>query len=944
MPFLPVIGLRQRRRPGRRVWAGWGGALALGVMFQANGFAAPLSGSALIWRAWSNNTWDTSTTNWLEAAPGTNRCAFTSGAEVIFDDTAANPTVNLPATVTPGSMTVSNGSASYTLAGAGGLAGTGSLTKAGAGVLTLSLSNRFTGGTLVNAGKLRVDHDAALGGGALTLSGGTLTAVGATARTLTNAVSLTTATTLGDATDKGRIILGNPVDFKGAARTLTVNSAVVFAGGATNGVIGAKQGAGALTIQGAVNWTGAADVRNGTLIFDGATVDSSDRIVTDVTGSGAARLVITNGASIVIGIATANLRAGRAASAGSNFVDLAGCYRLPNADGSSGKLMLQGNAAYSEITFWPGGDFAARSVTNNGGVGQTVFKFNGGILRACNDSWNFFEGLSNAVVQAGGALIDDGGYLIAINQDLRAGGGNGGLTKLGAGTLLLNGTNTYPGTTRVSEGALGGGGIISGPVSVAVGARLTVGPPTALGTLTISNDLTLDREAAVFMKINADYSTMDLVAGLQNVTYAGTLIVTNIGADTWADGETFKLFDAAESKSGNFNAINILPATGATGDFNPATGELTIHSGAPIPTALTNLALSVADQKVNLRWPSNYLGWSLQVQTNRLGVGLSTNWVTVPGGASVTAVNLPVSPTNGAVFYRLYYPVPTGAPTYTLANSLGPGADPTVMYRNGFYYGSKTGNANAGVAGATNAAIYLYRSPTLDGLFTSEPILLPVDAAAVAPDDAIWAPDMRYFDGHAYIYYHDHTVGQMRVLVSATADPFGAYTDRALSFPLSWTGVYGYDWTVFRRQDGTFWGFLARGLGCCVAAMSDPTTVSRNAVQISKVATNGWEALDNISGGCNEAPQVIAFPDPNDPGKEKIFVTYSANTYQRDDYAMGLLTFTGADTLPLDDANVAQNWIKQMDAAGNPVPAFSKANNIVSVGSNAMLEGPDGTW
>ena len=92
------------------------------------------------------------------------------------------------------------------------------------------------------------------------------------------------------------------------------------------------------------------------------------------------------------------------------------------------------------------------------------------------------------------------------------------------------------------------------------------------------------------------------------------------------------------------------------GTFNPATGLLTINS--LIPTAPTNLTFSVSGGNLNLSWPTNYLGWSLQVQTNGLGTGLSTNWVSVPGTESVTSTNFPAVLTNGAVFYRMFYLAP----------------------------------------------------------------------------------------------------------------------------------------------------------------------------------------------------------------------------------------------------------------------------------------------
>jgi hypothetical protein len=75
------------------------------------------------------------------------------------------------------------------------------------------------------------------------------------------------------------------------------------------------------------------------------------------------------------------------------------------------------------------------------------------------------------------------------------------------------------------------------------------------------------------------------------------------------------------------------------------------NSAAVIPITPTNILATAAGGNLNLSWPSSYLGWSLQVQTNIL----STNWVTIPGCESVTATNFPFSTTNGAMFYRMFY-------------------------------------------------------------------------------------------------------------------------------------------------------------------------------------------------------------------------------------------------------------------------------------------------
>jgi len=75
----------------------------------------------------------------------------------------------------------------------------------------------------------------------------------------------------------------------------------------------------------------------------------------------------------------------------------------------------------------------------------------------------------------------------------------------------------------------------------------------------------------------------------------------------------------------------------------------------PVPTTPTNLLCSVSNKTLTLSWPSNYLGWVLQVQTNSLTTGLTSHWVAIPGSSSVTTTNLPLGGTNPSVFYRLMY-------------------------------------------------------------------------------------------------------------------------------------------------------------------------------------------------------------------------------------------------------------------------------------------------
>jgi hypothetical protein len=90
----------------------------------------------------------------------------------------------------------------------------------------------------------------------------------------------------------------------------------------------------------------------------------------------------------------------------------------------------------------------------------------------------------------------------------------------------------------------------------------------------------------------------------------------------------------------------------------PSFYECQIYSaiGSGISLAPINLSSVKSGNALALSWPSDHLGWRLQVQTNAPGIGLATNWVTLPGSDLVTSTNITINPSSGAVFYRLIYP------------------------------------------------------------------------------------------------------------------------------------------------------------------------------------------------------------------------------------------------------------------------------------------------
>ena len=75
-----------------------------------------------------------------------------------------------------------------------------------------------------------------------------------------------------------------------------------------------------------------------------------------------------------------------------------------------------------------------------------------------------------------------------------------------------------------------------------------------------------------------------------------------------------------------------------------------------LPTNPANITVQVAGSNLTLIWPSDHIGWRLQMQVNPPGVGLGTNWVDVANSSTTNQITIPIDPTVGNVFYRMVYP------------------------------------------------------------------------------------------------------------------------------------------------------------------------------------------------------------------------------------------------------------------------------------------------
>ncbi len=219
-----------------------------------------------------------------------------------------------------------------------------------------------------------------------------------------------------------------------------------------------------------------------------------------------------------------------------------------------------------------------------------------------------------------------------------------GATTVTGGTLLL--TGSLPATaTTVSGGVLAGTGTVSGSTTVSGTLSPGVG---GIGTLTVSNDLTLNAAGTAALQIHKSGATRaaDKVQGMTTLTYGGTLAVTASG-DTLAAGDSFTLFSAT-TYAGSFTtfALPALPA-GLAWDTSTlaANGTISIKAAqainfAALPVKMTGDADfppgATASSGLAVTYTSSNSGVATIVggQIHIVGAGTTTITASQPGNAT----------------------------------------------------------------------------------------------------------------------------------------------------------------------------------------------------------------------------------------------------------------------------------------------------------------------
>jgi autotransporter-associated beta strand protein len=601
-----------------------------------------------------------------------NNSALGSGALILNGGSisnAAGASYSVPNNVAvPGAAKVGIGSGDVlTLSGI--VSGNGNLAKVGGGSLVLPTANNISGSLAVNAGTLVIGNNTSIGSGLLTLGNGAIANIAGNSYSLANTINLSGAASTvigtGDTfTFNGAITNTGSLALNGSGTvSISGNNANTYSGGTilSTGVLqivnasGSALGSGALTLAG------------GTLEDSGfAALTISNNLLAATNTTSYLNPTAYNGNGLTL--------AGNLSGAGNIVVNGSGAtydsFVLAGSNSAfGGTFTVNANGTYQRFAFGNtnAGSPNAAFVLNSPGTDNQKFIFGSGTIDL------------GSLSGAGTLRNDSAGTTILRIGDLNTstaftgtivgtGGGNFGLLKVGTGTLTMTNNNTYNGLTEVARGALvisvlqggGDGGALSS-YQVDDGATLGIINYPGLGLFAGSDliNLTLGTNSGATMSFtNVDDSSPTFgEMEVNNLTNNGTCTVVIADNNNIVAGNTYPLisYDGNYTASGAGNFILSSPYVQGyvTNDVNNQTIDLVVTGISSVNPNPTDISVSSNGSNLTLSWPSDHLGWYLQVQTNSLSTGLGSNWVDVPGSSSETSAAISINPANPAVFYRL---------------------------------------------------------------------------------------------------------------------------------------------------------------------------------------------------------------------------------------------------------------------------------------------------
>jgi len=666
------------------------------------------------------------------------------------------------------------------------LAGTGGLTKTGAGTLNLNNSvNSFTGGVAVSGGTLVAGTENNLAGQAVTVNGGSLDIGG-----VNNAAS-SVALSSGSITGTTGTLTTALTATVATGVTASVNAILAGNSGLT------KNGSGTLTLSGANTYTGTTTVNGGTLetvgnevLANGGTVSLVNAGSTFKLGGNESVAALTGAATTSVNLQSYNLALGGGVASGvinTNTTTMTGTGSVTK-NGAGVLYLNNGNNNYSGGFTLNSGELAY-TTSGTAGVG-TVFgtgtvNLNGGTIRsssassgrsiynnvALNGTVQFgdtFSALSSMTVSTnvvgnsttllGNSTISTYSYTEwqqGISGDFR-------LTKDGSGAasnnyLSLRGSNNIAGVT-VNSGILG------------YKNRNALGT----GTLILGNGATVGQDGAVLNTPTSDTIADRTVAN--NISILGNAV--------------FGLGQATGGNSVNYFSGGV--------DLNDGTRTLTLGNSTTFSGAVSNGGL-VVDNGTGTG--SRYLALS-GANTYSGGTTLLNNvYMNVYSDGALGTGSLTFSGTNASL---------RAANNITLANAIVLSNTATVDFIN-----SST-------------------SMTLNGAITGAGGLLKTNSTSVLT-----------LGGNNS--YSGGTTIAGGTLIGTTASLQGAITNNgALTFNQSSSGTYGGSISGTGTLSKTNTGSVTLS---AANSYSGATTVSQGTLLVATNGSIASSSLATVNGG-----------------------------------------------------------------------------------------------
>ena len=601
----------------------------------------------LVWLGTPSNTWDIGTTaNWSNTVSSA-LSVFNQGDNVTLDDNALDTSLTVADLhLAPGVITF-NASGTMTIGGTGDISGpNSSLVVNGptlSSILEIQNPNSFAGGTTINDGWLIIGKNESVGTGTITMAGTGLSVLEVQPKGGAN-VGIPGVNVIEDSIvqfDQGGGG-GYAGAFLGPITGTAGKTLRVFMSGGTPGDnirVWNDNFACDANINLDISSANFAPYNTGGFQTYNGVISGSGTLFTRVFGGG--RLIL-NGANTYIG--------GTRFSAGTTGIgiDSVGTDSgVTSGALGTGAVTVEGNVGI----FSSGG---AHTVGNS-----VVYTASGGALTFTD---------TNVLTMSGSFDLGSGGISSAVDRTISADAGakgvisgtisdtsglGCGLVKDGDGTVLLNGVNTYSGTTTVSGGALGGTGTIAGSVVVDAGGSLA--PGASVGTLTIGGDLTVNGNLAIDVDKSLSPGQSNDVVSLSGsfATAGGSIVVNNLGPALTVGDKFYPFGGAIVSDAGAMsvtgagmtwaNAIGTdgsITVTGVVPSASPTIGTISFSGGNLIITG------------TNGPTTGNYVVLGTNVITAPVSnwTRISTNPFNLDGTFAVTNSVLPGQPVQ---YYRI---------------------------------------------------------------------------------------------------------------------------------------------------------------------------------------------------------------------------------------------------------------------------------------------------